>query len=216
MIYLFHGSDAEKARAKALAWVAAAREKQPDAAYVRIEPGAITSEVLMEAAGTQGLFFLKTLVLIDEPFSDATSGELLLSHLDVLAESQNPIGILAPKLLAARTKRLTAKAEKIFVFDLKEKKPTRGFNIALVNALANKDGQTLWKELVKAEREGDAPEMLHGLLHWKARDLMQKGGGKWGESGARELSIRLIELLSDARGGGLTLSQSLERFALSL
>lgn len=215
MIYLFHGSDAEKARAKALAWVVAARAKQPDAAYLRLEPGSVTTERLMEAAGTQGLFFLKTLVLIDDPFQDAESSDVLLEHLDLLAESQNPIAILAPKLLASRAKKVVAKAEKVFVTDAADK-PKRGFNGALVNALAAKDGKALWLELTKAERLGDAPEMLHGLLHWKARDLMQKGGGKWGEKGSRDLSIRLIELLSDARGGGLTLSQSLERFALSL
>src|SRR5262249_8323443 len=111
---------------------------------------------------------------------------------------------------------IEAKAEKSFVSDRTEKVEARGFNGALVNALAAKDGPLLWKELVKAMREGDAPEMLHGLLHWKARDMMQKGSPRWGKDGARRLSVSLIELLSDARGGDLSLKESLERFALSL
>ncbi len=216
MIYLFHGSDADKIRAKALAWVAAARAKQPDAAYVRLGAGEMTPESLQEIASTQGLFFLKTLALLDDPFATAESAELTLEHLDMLAESQNPIAILAPKLLAARVKKVSTKAEKVFVCDVTEKKAARGFNGALVNALADKNGKALWLELQRAERLGDAPEMLHGLLHWKARDMMSKGSAKWSREESRKLSVQLIELLSEARGGGLTLSQSLERFALGL
>lgn len=215
MIYLFHGTDAHKARAKAFAWVAAARAKQPDAAYLRLEGREITEPNLMEIAGTQGLFFRKTLALIDDPFALKDAGDLLVEHLDMLAASENPIAILAPNLLAARVKKLEAKAEKVFVVD-GEKKVARGFNSALVNALGAKDGAALWKEIIKAERQGDAPEMIHGLLHWKARDLMQKGSGKWGNEGARKLSRDLIELLSDSRSGDLPLPLALERFALSL
>lgn len=217
MIYLFYGSDVAKARAKAFAWAAAARVKHPDMAYVRIEAADVSEPTLEQVMSTQGLFFGKTLALLDDPFSFSESGERVLEHLEALAKSENPIVILAPRLLAARVKKLEAKAEKTFVFDLKEKKAARGFNGALVNALAAKDGTELWKEIVKAERQGDAPEMIHGLLHWKARDLMKDArSAKWGKDGARKLSRDLIELLSDSRSGDLPLKEALERFALSI
>lgn len=216
MIYLFHGSDAGKARSKAFQWVAAARAKQPDAPYLRLDAQSLTEASISEAIATQGLFFKKALVLIDDPFSLAASGELLFEHLDALAESDNPVAILAPKLLAARAKKLEGKAEKVFAFDLKEKKASRGFNAGLVNALGSKDREALWREITKALRQGDAPEMIHGLLHWKARDMMQKGSAKWGKDGARRLSRDLIEQLSDSRSGDLELSLALERFALSI
>lgn len=215
MIYLFHGSDIGKARAKAFSWVALARAKAPDAAYVRLQGNQITEEALRDAISAQGLFFSKSLILIDDPFAEEAAGEAVLSVLDVLASSENPVGILAPKLLAARAKKLEAAAAKVFKEDAVAKRE-RGFNSALVNALGNKDGAQLWKEIVKAQREGDAPEALHGLLHWKARDMMQKGSSRWGKDGARDLSVSLIELLSDARSGDLPLGPSLERFALAL
>jgi hypothetical protein len=81
---------------------------------------------------------------------------------------------------------------------------------------AAKDGALLWKEIVKAYRLGDVPEMVHGLLHWKARDLMKKGGRGWTPDDARKLSRDLILLLSDSRGRDLPLSLARERFALSL
>ncbi len=215
MIYLFHGTDTGKARAKAFAWIAAARAKAPDAAYIRLQGSQITEETLRDAISAQGLFFAKSLILLDDPFADEDAGETMLSMLDVLTASENPVGILAPKLLAARAKKLEAAAAKVFKEDAVPKRD-RGFNSALVNALSAKDGKTLWKEIVKAERLRDVPEITHGLLHWKARDMMQKGSTKWGKEGARALSVALIELLSESRTGDLPLGPSLERFALSL
>lgn len=216
MIYLFHGSDSSKVRHKAFAWVTVARAKQPDASYVRLSGHDITEANLLQVAGTQGLFFSKTLVLIDDPFARKEEGELVLEHLDLLAQSQNPVAIVAPNLLVARVKKIEAKAERVFVIDATEKKPSRGFNTGLVNALGTKDAVMLWVELQKAYRLGDAPEMIHGLLHWKARDMMQKGNGRWGSAGTRKLSRELIELVSDSRGGDLPLMEALERFALRI
>lgn len=216
MLYLFTGNDVAKVRAKAFQWVAAARTKAPDAPYIRLSASELSENALAEAAGSSGLFYAKSLVLLDDPFADKDAADTVLVSLDLLAESANPIAILAPKLLAARQKKIEGKAEKAFVYDLKEKAPARGFNGALVNALGMRDGALLWKEIAKAMREGDAPEAVHGLLHWKARDMMQKGSPKWGKNGAQKLSVELIGLLSDSRKGALGLEESLERFALSL
>lgn len=215
MIYFFHGSDAHKVRAKAFQWVAAARAKAPDAAYVRLTADQLTEESLTEALASQGLFFCKTLVLLDDPFSESVAGELVLGHLEALKDSPNAVAVLAPKLLASRATKISALAEKSFVIDAVAKKD-RGFNSALVNALAARNRAVLWKEVTKALREGDAPEALHGLLHWKARDLMQKGGSVWTPEAARALSLSLIELLSDSRGKDLPLPLALERFALTV
>lgn len=215
MIYLFHGSDVNKVRAKAFQWVRAARDKAPDAAYIRLAGKEITESTLSEALGTQGLFFSKSLILLDDPFSDEDAGDAMLDLLSALAASENPIGILAPKLGSAQLKKLEAKATKVFKEDAVAKRD-RGFNSALVNALGAKDGAALWKELSKSFRAGDVPETLHGLLHWKARDMMQKGSSVWGKNGARELSVSLIALLSESRSGDLPLGPALERFALTL
>ena len=216
VIYLFHGSDTNKVRAKAFQWVAAARAKAPDAYYTRLDAESVSAESLREALMAQGLFFSKTLVLVDDPFSLADAAEALLEKLEELAASPNAVAILAPKLLAARLKKIEPHAAKVFVVDAAEKKAARGFNSGLVNALGDRDGAKLWQEIEKARRQGDAPEMIHGLLHWKARDLMQKGGRFWKKSETRTLSRSLIELLSDSRSGDLPLALQLERFALSL
>ncbi len=215
MIYLFIGSDTNKVRAKAFQWVEAVRAKAPDAVYIRLSSDNITEAAITDALSSQGLFFSKSLILLDDPFALSESGETVLGLLNELAKSPNPVAILAPKLLAARAKKIEAKAEKVFKIDVTEK-IVRGFNSGLVNALSSKDGAGLWKELQKAYRQGDAPEKVHGLLHWKARDMMQKGSPKWGKEGARTLSRDLIVLVSDSRSGDVPLGVGLERFALSI
>ena len=232
MMYLFYGNDEQKVRERAFAWVAAARKKEPNLAYVRLARDELSSASLEEVAASGGLFVSRLLILIDDPFpirgdpsyktegddiAETSSTSVLDEHLDALADSDNAIVILAPKLPAAKAKKLAAKAKITYTFDKSAASEAgRGFNSALVNALATRSREKLWLEVIRALRAGDPPEMLHGLLHWKARDILEKGGPKWSQPEARTLSLILISLLMDSRRKGLDLSQSLERFALSL
>lgn len=242
MIYLFHGSDPEKTRAKAFEWIAKARTKEPNLAYVRLAREELSSATLEDAALSGGLFVKRLLILIDDPFpsaratreeededEDAPAEGMFEEYLDSLAASDNAIIILAPRLAAAKAKKLVAKAKVEYKFDATTPRgeAARGFNTNLVNALAARSREKLWLEITRALRAGDAPEMLHGLLHWKARDLMQKGppaarlsgrqGSRtWSAQEARALSLALISLARDARRHGEDLSRALERFALSV
>ncbi|OGG67908.1 hypothetical protein A3H77_02100 [Candidatus Kaiserbacteria bacterium RIFCSPLOWO2_02_FULL_56_11] len=212
-MYLFYGSDVERVREKAFEWIRAARKKQPEVAYVRLAKEDLTLAALEDAASAGGLFVKRLLVLLDDPFakSEEESASSLEEHLDMLAKSDNAIVILAPKLAASRAKKIAAKAAKAYVFDAKEREKEKGFNVGLVNALASRNRERLWLEVVRALRAGDAPEMLHGLMHWKARNLMERGSPD-----ARALSLELLELLNTSRHKGLNLALSLEKFALSL
>lgn len=231
MIYVFHGNDIEKTRAKAFEWVAKARAKEPNLAYVRLAREELTDAALEDAALSGGLFVKRLLILIDDPFEEEGSSDILEDHLDVLAKSDNAIVILAPKLATPKVKKFAAKAKMEYRYEKSERADTRGFNANLVNALATRSREKLWLEINRALRAGDAPEMLHGLLHWKARDLMEKakaaeggspdvsasrGSRAWSSQESRVLSLSLIELLQSSRRGGLDLALSLERFALSV
>ena len=223
MIYLFHGTDSEKARRQAFAFVEGARKKQPGLAYLRLAREDLSASALEEASSTSGLFVSRLLVLLDDPFpaarksdeeseEEGESGSLLEDYLDALASSDNAIVILAPKLNAAKAKKLAGKAEKEYKFDKPARADARGFNGNLVNALAAKDSAKLWLEVARALEAGDAPEAIHGLLHWKARDILDKRPSP----AARKLSLDLISLLMNSRRTGVDLSESLERFALAL
>ena len=229
MIYLFHGSDVEKVRTKAFEWVAKARAKEPNLAYVRLAREELTTATLEDAALSGGLFVKRLLILIDDPFparktvsedeseEGESTGNVLEDYIDELAASDNAIVILAPKLPSLKAKKIVAKAKMEYTFDKPApREDARGFNSSLVNALAARSRDKLWLEINRAMRAGDAPEMLHGLLHWKARDLILKGSRVWSPQESRQLSLSLIELLQHSRRSGLELNLALERFALSV
>ena len=102
-------------RTKAFAWIAAARAKKPDASYIRLSAEDSSEKSLQEVTQSQGLFYSKMLVLLDDPFALTDSGEIVLAMLEQLAETNNPIAILAPKLTAPRVKKIEAVAHKVFV-----------------------------------------------------------------------------------------------------
>jgi hypothetical protein len=218
MIYLFYGNDVERTRRNAFEWVAAARAKEPNLAYAHFSGSEITEGALEDAALSGGLFVKRLLIVIDNPFQEESSAILFNEHLDALADSDNAIIVLEPKLAAAKAKKIIAKAKKVYVYNIPAtpEKSERRFNSNLVNTLATKNSEKLWLEINRALLEGDAPEMLHGLLHWKARDLMERGNKIWNQNESRQLSLALIELLQSSRRGGLELSESLEKFALSI
>lgn len=216
MIYLFHGNDVEKIRTKAFEWIEKARAKEPNLAYARLTREELTAAALEDVALSGGLFVRRLLILIDDPFQEESSPDILEEHLDMLAASDNAIIILAPKLAVAKAKKLVAKAKVEYKYDKSVPSESRGFNSNLVNALADRSREKLWLEINRAFRAGDAPEMLHGLLHWKARDLMEKGNRLWTQQESSALSLSLISLLQSSRRGSMNLSLSLERFALSL
>jgi hypothetical protein len=231
MIYLFYGTDVEKVRRQAFSFIEAARKKQPALAYVRLARGDLSRETLEDAVSAGSLFVSRLLVLIDDPFPPSrrsvedddneeekiSSDGLIEESIDSLARSDNAIVLLAPKLSVARAKKIVPKAEKEYKFDtVATRDETRGFNSGLVNALGGHDGQKLWLEIARALIAGDALEQIHGLLHWKARNILEKGSRSWRTDEAHELSMNLISLLMTSRRTGADLSESLERFALSI
>jgi hypothetical protein len=230
MIYLFHGSDVEKTRAKAFEWVAKARAKEPNLVYVRLAREELSPSTLDDVTSSGGLFVQRMLVLLDDPFPSARKADeeeqeegegsatnIVEDYLAELAASDNAIIVLAPKLAVPKAKKIGAKAKVEYKFDKPvAREAGRGFNAGLVDALGARNRERLWLEINRALRLGDAPEMLHGLLHWKARDLMAKGSRMWKPEEARALSLHLISLLQESRRGGLALDVALERFALQV
>ena len=157
MIYLFTGTDTEKARATAFAWVAKARAKEPNLAYARVAREELTDALLADAAQSGGLFARRLLVLLDDPYQaakaqggdeDSVEVELLQNvlddHLDALAASENAVLILAPGLAAAKRKKIEGLAKMTYAYDAPARaSAARGFNSALVNALASRSREKL-------------------------------------------------------------------------
>lgn len=220
MMYIFTGTNERSVREHAFLWIATAQKKEPHLTYVRLGGEELDDATFELIIGSGALFVTRLLVLIDEPYATAVSAsscEMLNAHLDELAHTNNAIVIIAPYRGNTNQKLLLEKATKVYIFDKKTTGTAeRKFNSALVNALGERNSEKLWLEIVRAYRAGDAPEMIHGLLHWKARELMKKSSRAWTSAQARSLSITLLSVLGNSRRTGSDLSLDIEQFALSL
>ncbi len=221
MIYLFTGSDNNSVRTHTFSWIAAAKEKEPQLTYVHLMPNELSNENFEFIIGAGSLFVNRLLVLLDDPYniteSTIDTRKALTAHIDALAATNNAIVIIAPKRTGFPPDAISTKARKVYIFNTKkDEQKHRVFNSALINALASRNASVLWLEIIRAVRAGDTPEMIHGLLHWKARDIMKKGSRMWTPAQARSLSLALISVLGNSRRTGSNLSLNIERFALSI
>lgn len=65
MIYLFHGTDTQKAREKARNLIDALQKKKPDASYFKQNADTLDEAVIEELTQSQGLFERKFIISLD-------------------------------------------------------------------------------------------------------------------------------------------------------
>ncbi|MDB5259697.1 MAG: hypothetical protein JWO73_905 [Candidatus Taylorbacteria bacterium] len=190
MIYFLHGTDTDKARAKAKELVAAMQKKKPDAAFftvngeVWVAAGiAQSGMVIDEYAGGQGLFENKFIVLVDRVGEDKELRESLAEKAELMAESDNIFIIVEGKLDKATTTKIEKLAEKTQEFEAEkaeagaffkktDSSSGSGANIfALGDALGRRDKKQLWVLYRQFIDEGKAPEEIHGTLFWQAKSI---------------------------------------------
>ncbi|HVY73106.1 MAG TPA: hypothetical protein VG984_03610 [Candidatus Paceibacterota bacterium] len=142
-------------------------------------------------------------------------GEEFLDSAGELVASPHTFVFEEEKLLKGPTTAVTKAGAKVEVAEVKKK--AESFNMfGLATIFGMRDKKKLWIELNKAARAGTAPEAVAGMLHWKVRDMMQKGSTKYSKSELTTLSGELIALYHDSHRGAGDLGLLLERFALKL
>ncbi len=174
-----------------------------------------TAEVrqLLEKAASVSLFGDKRAYLVDLSFENETYEREVTALFKELASSEHlfifeketgaPLGKAAEKAGGELLK--AAAVEKI------EKK----FDVfALAGALAKRDKKALWLLYQEALDNDQGPEVIAGILAWKARSLLSIKGP--GDTAARKLSHDLVCLYHDSHRGAGDLSLLLERFILTL
>ncbi len=170
-----------------------------------------TLEDLKAALFGGGMFDTKKVVFLDGVFARPEMRDEVVGSLARLKESAQLVVLREEKIDADTKKKLEKYAETSEKFELKkEKKETTIF--ALANALQKKDKKALWVGLQYELAEGAAPEAIHGVLFWAAKQHHMRTGTT---EAARSIEI-LAELPHEARRRGVELEYALEKFALSL
>jgi len=211
MLYLYLGTDRDKARAK---MNAAIEKAAKNAEVVRITD-VHTVEDLKVALQGRGMFDGKRVSVFEGVCSNLDLCDVLLDSLERLSKSDEDIFVYEEKPLVDIRKRLEKYVGKVETFDA----PTRerdGSIFAIANALRKRDKKALWVSYMREIAKDSAPEAIHGVLFWAAKDMFLKAGKDVAaRSRAAALIVQLAELPHEARRKGEELEYALERFVLS-
>lgn len=170
-----------------------------------------TLEDLKAALYGGGMFDVQKTVFLDGVFARPEMRDEIMGALTQLRESPHTVVLREEKIDAETKKKLEKYAETSEKFELKkDKKETTIF--ALANALQKKDKKALWVGLQYELAGGAAPEAIHGVLFWAAKQHHMRTGTI---ETARSVEV-LAELPHDARRRGVELEYVLEKFALTL
>lgn len=231
MLYVFYGTDSEKAQRKAADTLHALQKKAPQASTVKLEGGAITEQSLLDGLAEHGLFKSETILYLDTRDGGL---DVVLDHVQMCADSTNVVLLLAGKLTAAAVKKIEKTAQKSQEFEkVKAEKAVNMF--VLSDLLLNKDTKGLFVELEHVRQSGGAAEPIVGILFWAAKSMLLAGMSStaaisglkpfvyqkskhafmnWGEDRARALVGALAHAPQKARGLGIDLFDELEAIVL--
>ena len=210
MIYLYTGTDREKALA-AMNKVIARESKKADVTRVS---DASTAADVAEALRGSGMFGKRRVVVLDGVFANEEMRGVVLDALPHMKGSDEVYFILEGKLDAATRKSIEKHSDVFERFDSKKEKDDGGI-FSLAYALKGGDKKRLWVEYQRALAREDAPEAIHGVLFWGAKDTFLKSSGAVRERAGR-LVAELAELPHEARRQGFELEYALEHYILGV
>jgi hypothetical protein len=207
MLYLYFGTDIEKARA-------AARARAGERA-LRITD-AHTVEDLGAALLGGGMFGAEQTVILDRIFANGAMHEIIFAKLSTLRDSRDSFHLVTEKLDVTSQKMIEKHASEVQKFEMAKGSREVSTVFALANALKRGDKKILWVALQREFLNDAAPEALHGMLFWAAKDMFLKSRlGSTDRARAAKLVAQLAELPHEARRRGEELSYALERFTLA-
>lgn len=194
MIYLLHGEDIDKARAKAQDLIMSLQKKKPDSAFFKLDAESFDSEKIREYTFSQGIFEKKYIVFLDRVCEVKDLRDSFLDCISDMALSENIFIVLEGKLDKATLGKIEKKADKVQNFDIKEgalgagsRFPNKSeeYNIfVLADALGKRDRKQAWTLYTNAITNGKSPEEIHGTLFWQVKSMILAEKAKVvGESG---------------------------------
>jgi hypothetical protein len=206
MLYFYSGTDTDKAR---IALNDALEKIAKKMTVVRITDVHIRADVEAALQGG-GMFGGERAVVFDNVYTNDDLRDVLAAALPRIAKSKDIFFMLESALDAATRKGIEKYATEFERFDAKKVAKAETI-FSLANALQSGKKKDLWVGYQRELQSGKAPEAIHGVLFWAAKQLLLKSG----TPRARSLVAELAELPHEARRRGFELEYALEHFVLS-
>ena len=213
MLHFYSGTDRQKARAAMQEGMK--KESAKGTHIVRVTDANKTDD-LREALRSGGMFVQARVVVLEGVLANDEMRELVLAELSALKTSTDHFFILEEKPGAATRKQVEKYSETFEKFDAGKKADGGTTIFALANALRAGDKKALWVGYQRELLSDAAPEAIHGVLFWAAKDIMLKSRSENEKNRAKSLVARLAELPHEARRQGEDLEYALERFVLAV
>lgn len=236
MLYLFYGTDRNKALEKALGIIEKKISEKPDAVVFKVDVSNLSKNLLVELCGSQGLFEQKYIVHIKDAFQDEMSKEIVSGFLKDLKDSENVFIMTEGKLLKPDFTKIEKQAEKVWEHEAKEKTERKENIFAITDYLIARDKKNLWIAYQNL-KNNFAIEEIHGTLFWCLKNIVLVSKSKTAaESGLKpfvfsntknalkkfsqeeidEKFWNLTKLLGDSRRGEGELGVLLEKWLLEV
>ncbi len=208
MLYFFYGTDTETVRA---ALNSAVEAHAKDADVIRITDAHTLADLDMALMGG-GMFGGRRVVVLDGVLANEEMRVVVMSALARLRSSSDTICLHEYVPDAATKKQVEKYAEQTQKFELaKGKVADTIFNV--VRPLQDGKKKDLWVAYQREILAGKAPEAIHGMFFYAAKDLLLK---RPQDARARRMVAELAELPHESRRSGYELEYALERFVLSV
>lgn len=239
MLYLFYGTDYQKARAQYKAAILQAKQKHPQAHVVAFDEASVSFDDSIDKLAHPQLFPTTRIIILDE-INDIPEWELTPARAQVFAQSDDIVFAVAksfPKKTITAAEQAGGKiyeCKKVRTIG-KPKRKTSNDRFALTDSFARKDKKQSWILYRKLIDEKVVPEEIHGLLVWQLKALLlasqcssagqaglnpfvykkaQRFLPHWSEEDLLETYKKFIELYHDSHRGITELETALEKFLL--
>ncbi len=209
MLYLFSGTDSDALR---LAMQECVEKKGKERTVIRVTD-AHTVDDLSAALLGPGMFDGPRVVILDATLQNEEMAPIVLEALERMKDGVDIAIIKEEKVDAATRKRIEKYAEESVRLDAAKSGGRDGGAFDLGYAMQRGDKKALWVGYMREISKGTAPEALHGILFWAAKQALLKSGMR-ATPRARALVAQLAELPHESRRRGYELEYALEEFVL--
>ncbi len=207
MLFLYSGTDTERARTRLNIVI----DDVPKETEVFRITDAHSAADLEAALMGGGMFGGTRVVVLDSTLTHEGMREVVIARLPALKASGDTFYIYEGALDAPTRKQIEKYAEKSEKFD-SPKSAAKETIFNLVRPLQDGKKKDLWVAYQRELQAGKAPEAIHGILFYAAKDALLR---KPADARAKQLVARLAELPHEARRSGFELEYALEHFVLS-
>ena len=236
MLYLFYGTDKNKALQNALKIIQKKLAEKNDALVFKIDSQNINKDILVEMSGSRGLFSNKYIVHIKNVCEEIETRDILISFLKEIKESENIFILTEGDLNKKDFLKFEKYSEKVWNFEKKNKFVKQENIFDITTHVINRDKKNLWIEYQKIKNIFTAEE-IHGTIFWAFKNIMlvcktkkieetglkyfvytnsKKALLKFSNKELQEKFWMLTKILGDARKGEGPLEILLEGWILDL